>query len=100
MCYDHSSNIERRKVEMAKKPLTREQKVFNRLAATGKYVNTGKVLIGLAHVPRPAPMSEDEELLQNILLGNYRLLVRDRTIMFSALLLTLLLASLFVACST
>ena len=85
---------------MAKKPLTREQKVFNRLAATGKYVNTGKVLIGLAHVPRPAPMSEDEELLQNILLGNYRLLVRDRTIMFSALLLTLLLASLFVACST
>lgn len=84
---------------MAKKPLTREQKVFNKLAATGKYVNTGKVLIGLAYVPRPAPMSEDEELLQNILLGDYRSLVRDRTIMFSALLLTLLLASLFVACS-
>jgi len=99
MCYDHSSNIERRKVEMAKKPLTREQQVFNKLAATGKYVNTGKVLIGLAYVPRSAPMSGDEELLQNILLGNYRLLVRDRTIMFFALLLVLL-ASLLVACST
>jgi hypothetical protein len=99
MCYDHSSNIESRKVEMAKKPLTREQKVFNKLAATGKYVNTGKVLIGVAHVPRPAPMSGDEEFLQNILLGNYRLLVRDRTIMFFALLLVLL-ASLLVACST
>ena len=84
---------------MAKKPLTREQKVFNKLAATGKYVNTGKVLIGLAYVPRPARMSEDEEFLQNILLGNYRLLVRDRTIMFFALLLVLL-ASLLVACST
>ena len=84
---------------MAKKPLTREQKVFNKLAATGKYVNTGKVLIGLSYVPRPAPMSGDEELLQNILLGNCLPLVRDRTIMFSALLLTLLLASLFVACS-
>ena len=84
---------------MAKKPLTREQQVFNRLAATGKYVNTGKVLIGLSYVPKPLPMSEDEELLQNILLGNCLPLVRDRTIMFSALLLTLLLASLFVACS-
>jgi len=83
---------------MAKKPLTREQQVFNKLAATGKYVNTGKVLIGLAYVPRSAPMSGDEELLQNILLGNYRLLVRDRTIMIFALLLVLL-ASLFVSCS-
>jgi hypothetical protein len=44
-------------------------------------------------------MSADEELLQNILLGNYLLLVRDRTIMFFALLLVLL-ASLLVACST
>lgn len=85
---------------MVKKSLTREQKVFKELAATGKYVNTGKVLIGLTYVPKPAPMSADEELLQNVLLGNYLLLVRDRTIMFFALLLVLILASLFVACST
>ena len=84
---------------MVKKSLTREQKVFKELAATGKYVSTGKVLIGVAYVPKPAPMSADEELLQNILLGNYLLLVRDRTIMFFALLLVLL-ASLLVACST
>jgi len=57
---------------MIKKALTREQQVFKELAATGKYFNTGKVLIGLKCQPKPAPVTPDEAFLQNILLGNYR----------------------------
>jgi len=57
---------------MIKKALTKEQQVFKELAATGKYFNTGKVLIGLTYQPKPAPVTPDEAFLQNILLGNYR----------------------------
>ena len=83
---------------MTKKALTREQKVFKELAATGKYVNTGKVLIGLTHVPKPPVMTQSEELIQNILLGNYRRLVSDRAIVYFTVVLVVL-ASLLVACS-
>jgi hypothetical protein len=44
---------------MTKKALTREQKVFKELAATGKYVSTGKVLIGLT-----SPSASHPEMTQ------------------------------------
>ena len=74
---------------MTKKALTREQKVFKELAASGKYVNTGKVLIGLTYQPKPAPMTDSEEFIQNLLLDNYRLLVSDRAVRFSVFVLVL-----------
>jgi hypothetical protein len=83
---------------MTKKPLTQEQKVYKELAATGKYVNTGKVLIGLAYVPKPPEMTQSEEFIQNILLNNYRPLVSDRFIVHFTIVVVVL-ASLFVSCS-
>jgi len=82
---------------MIKKALTQEQKVFKELAATGRYVSTGKVLIGLTHVPKPPAMTQNEELMQNILLGNYRRLVSDRAIVYFTVVLVVC-ASLFVSC--
>jgi hypothetical protein len=83
---------------MTKKSLTREQKVYKELAATGKYVNTGKVLIGLAYVPKPPEMTQSEEFMQNILLGNYRPLVSDKAMVYFTVAIVVL-ASLFVSCS-
>ena len=57
---------------MTEKILTREQKVYNELAATGKFVDTGKVLIGVTYQHKPPEMTPDEEFLQDVLLGNYR----------------------------
>lgn len=84
---------------MTKKALTREQKVYKELAATGKYFNTGKVLIGLSYVPKPPQMTQSEEFMQNILLGNYRRLVSDRTIVYLTVILVVC-ASLFVSCKS
>jgi hypothetical protein len=53
---------------MIKPSIKREAKVFKRLAATGKYVSTGKVLIGVAFTPRPREMSVEETYLQKALL--------------------------------
>ncbi len=83
---------------MTKKSLTREQQVYKDLAATGKYFNTGKVLIGLAYVPKPPQMTQSEEFMQNILLGNYRRLVSDRLMVYVTVALVVC-ASLFVSCS-
>lgn len=83
---------------MTKKSLTREQKVYKELAATGKYVNTGKVLIGLAYVPKPPEMTQSEEFIQNVLLGNYRPLVSDKVMVYFTVAIVVL-ASLFVSCS-
>lgn len=83
---------------MTKKSLTREQKVYKDLAATGRYFNTGKVLIGLAYVPKPPQMTQSEEFMQNILLGNYRRLVSDRVMVYITVALVVC-ASLFVSCS-
>ena len=82
---------------MTKKSLTREQQVYKDLAATGKYYNTGKVLIGLSYVPKPPEMTQSEEFMQNILLGNYRPLVSDRTMVYLTVALVVC-ASLFVSC--
>lgn len=44
--------------------------VYKELAATGRYYNTGKVLIGVQYVPKNHRiMSRDEELIQSVLLG-------------------------------
>ncbi len=83
---------------MTKKSLTREQQVYKELAATGKFFNTGKVLIGLAYVPKPPEMTQSEEFMQNILLGNYRRLVSDRIMVYVTVALVVC-ASLFVSCS-
>ena len=83
---------------MTKKSLTREQKVFKELAATGRYVSTGKVLIGLTHIPKPPEMTQGEELIQNLLLGNYRRLVSDSAMVCLTVVLVVC-AGLFVSCS-
>ena len=83
---------------MTKELTAREQEVFKKLAATGKYVNTGKVLIGVAYEPKPSPMTGSEELIQNLLLGNYRSLVSDRAMVYFTVLLVVC-ARLFVSCS-
>ena len=82
---------------MTKKALTREQKVFKELAGSGRYVSTGKVLIGLSYQARPPQMTQGEELIQNILLGSSGHVSRDRTIVFFAVVLVVC-ASLFVSC--
>ena len=43
-------------------------------------------------------MTQNEELMQNILLGNYRRLVSDQVIVYVAFVLVVL-TSLFVSCS-
>ena len=82
---------------MTRKSLTREQKVYKELAATGKYVNTGKVLIGVLHQPKPVQFTRDEELIQGVLLGTYRPLFRAPEIAYVALLI-ILFATLFISC--
>jgi hypothetical protein len=49
---------------MIELPTQRTDKVFKELAASGKYVNTGKVLIGVSCEPRPRVMSHGEERIQ------------------------------------
>lgn len=44
--------------------------IYQKLAASGRYHNTGKVLIGVAYVSQKRRiMSRDEERLQAVLLG-------------------------------
>lgn len=45
-----------------------QKEVFDQLAASGRYHNTGKVLIGLRHVPRPRKLNRDEEQVQAMIL--------------------------------
>jgi hypothetical protein len=47
---------------------TKADEVYKQLALTGRYFNTGKVLMGVSYVPRPRPMSHDEERIQSALL--------------------------------
>jgi len=82
---------------MTKESLTREQKVYKELAATGKYVNTGKVLIGLTYQRKPPEMTRSEVFIQNILLGNYRRPLSDRMIVYLTVILVIC-AGLFVSC--
>lgn len=43
--------------------------IYDRLAASGRYLNTGKVLIGLQYVPKPRQLSFEEERIQRIMLN-------------------------------
>ena len=82
---------------MTKRALTREQKMFKQLAATGKFVSTGKVLIGVAHVPRPQEMTWEGEQIQGLLLGHKRGRMPSFVLTYTALLVLLAVYAL-VAC--
>jgi hypothetical protein len=43
--------------------------LYKKLAASGRYVNTGKVLIGLQYQRPPRQMGREEERIQAIMLG-------------------------------
>lgn len=77
-------------------PNPRTDKVYRELAASGRYVNTGKVLIGVAHVPRPRQMTQGEEVIQDVLLGHSR---RRVSVVGAAYvgLLVILFAALFIS---
>lgn len=51
--------------------MDRTDKVHKELAQTGKYFNTGKVLIGVSYVPRPRTMTRSEEQIQSALLKSH-----------------------------
>jgi hypothetical protein len=73
-------------------------KVFKELAASGKYVNTGKVLIGVACEPRPRILSYGEERIQRALLKGHGSRITAGTWGYTALVATATVATL-VACS-
>jgi hypothetical protein len=76
----------------------RTDKVFKELAASGKYLNTGKVLIGVSHVPRAREMSHGEERIQSALLKGRGPRITAGTWGYMALVATASVAAL-VACS-
>jgi hypothetical protein len=76
----------------------RTDKVFKELAASGRYLNTGKVLIGVAYVPRAREMSYGEERLQGALLGDRGPRITAGTWGYMALIATASVVAL-VACS-
>jgi hypothetical protein len=76
----------------------RTDKVFKELAASGKYVNTGKVLIGVACEPRPCILSYGEERIQRALLKKHGPRVTAGTWGYIALVVTASLGTL-VSCS-
>jgi hypothetical protein len=71
--------------------------IYEKLAATGKYFNTGKVLIGLQHYPRLHRMNRDEEIMQSILLGAYRPYISYGFTLY-LVALALVVVALFIAC--
>jgi hypothetical protein len=77
----------------------RADKVFKELAASGRYLNTGKVLIGVAYVPRAREMSYGEERLQGALLGDRGPRYRPLDAAYAALL-AILFATLFISCTS
>ena len=84
---------------MTKFPDPRTQEVYRELAASGRYVNTGKVLIGASHVPRPREMAQSEEVIQDALLGNSRYRVHVLDVAYVLLLVTLF-GTLFISCKS
>jgi hypothetical protein len=73
-------------------------KVFKELAASGKYVNTGRMLIGVACEPRPRTLSYGEERIQRALLKQHGPRITAGTWRYMALVATAAVATL-VACS-
>lgn len=80
---------------MTEEKLTRSEETFKRLSASGRYVNTGKVLIGVAYCPRPRDMTPNEMFIQDILLGRRRWHLTTSWMCYVALLTVL--ASVFLA---
>jgi hypothetical protein len=78
--------------------VARADKVYNELAASGRYVNTGKVLIGVACEPRPRILSYGEERIQRALLKKHGPRITAGTWGYIALVVTASLGTL-VACS-
>jgi len=74
----------------------RAERVFKQLAGCGKYVSTGKVLIGLTYQRKPPPLTENEEMLQGLLLGIKPPLVSRWFVTYA--FMVVLCASLFVSC--
>ena len=77
---------------------TRADQVYDELAHTGKYFNTGKVLMGVSCVPRPRPMSHGEELIQSALLADSRPRITAGTWRYIAFVVTVL-SGIFVVTS-
>lgn len=77
---------------------TNADTVYKKLASSGRYVNTGKVLIGVAYTQRPRQMTYGEERIQSALLNRHRPLVSAYTWPYVALA-AVLLGSFIVACS-
>jgi hypothetical protein len=73
-------------------------KVFKELAASGRYVNTGRVLIGVACEPRARGLSYGEERIQRALLKKHGPRITAGTWGYMALVATASVAAL-VACS-
>ena len=84
---------------MTKKSTPKAGRAFKQLASTGRYVSTGKVLIGLGHQPKLAHLNPDEELIQGVLLGTHRPFITITQVAY-VLVLTLLFASLFISCKS
>ena len=84
---------------MTRFPDPRTEEVYRELAASGRYVNTGKVLIGVSHVPRPRQMTQSEEVIQDALLGNSRYRVHVLDVAYVLLLVTLF-GTLFISCKS
>jgi hypothetical protein len=76
----------------------RTDKVFKELAASGKYVNTGKVLIGVSCEPRPRVLSYGEERIQRALLKGHGPRITAGTWGYMALVATATVATL-VSCT-
>jgi len=76
----------------------RTDKVFKELAASGKYVNTGKVLIGVSCEPRPRVMSHGEERIQRALLKKHGPRITAGTWGYMALVATATVATM-VSCT-
>ena len=84
---------------MTKKSTPKAGRAFKQLASTGRYVSTGKVLIGLGYQPKLAHLDRDEELIQGILLGTHRPFITITQVAY-VLVLVLLFASLFISCKS
>jgi len=84
---------------MTKKSTPKAGRAFKQLASTGKYVSTGKVLIGLGYQPKPAHLDCDEELIQGVLLGTHRPAITITQVAY-VMVLILLFASLFISCKS
>jgi hypothetical protein len=73
--------------------------VHRELALTGKYFNTGKVLIGVSYQPRRKTLSLEEERIQSAILGDTMSRAPRSTVhgwMFLAVVVVLLLGAFVV----